>query len=286
MIISPNHKFVYVGIPRTASKSMNEWLMRHYGGIWYGGHHDYRGIPDGARSFLVFTMVRNPYDRAVSGYFGLPWDDLPRCIDHRVAVEPPTTNVIDDLIRRDSDPDARPVPYRDFIEGAGVSRLLYFERLPDCLLDLPFVEPSSVGSFPHVLERGVRPPGGFGDFFNDRYEEFIWNSYKDDFVIAGYERHNVGLVDQDKASMSLSARSDRVPLRSCSVSKTLWDIAEQPEEVNGEQECMCRELFAVQAQVHPVPALRTRFGTASTTERISRQLVCQLAAFAMEPENA
>lgn len=69
MIISPTHKFVYIGIPRTASKSMNEWLMRHYGGIWYGGHHDYEGIPDDARSFLVFTTVRNPYDRAVSGFF-------------------------------------------------------------------------------------------------------------------------------------------------------------------------------------------------------------------------
>ncbi|MCY4014505.1 MAG: sulfotransferase family 2 domain-containing protein [Gammaproteobacteria bacterium] len=69
MIISPSHKFVYIGIPRTASKSMNEWLMRHYGGIWYGGHHDYHGIPEDARSFLVFTTVRNPYDRAVSGFF-------------------------------------------------------------------------------------------------------------------------------------------------------------------------------------------------------------------------
>ena len=55
MIISPSHKFVYVGIPRTASKSMNEWLMQHYGGVWYGGHHDYHGIPDDARSFLVFN---------------------------------------------------------------------------------------------------------------------------------------------------------------------------------------------------------------------------------------
>ena len=78
---------------------MNEWLIQRCGGVWYGGHHDYR-IPDGARSFLVFTTVRNPYDRAVGGYFGRTWDDRPRHTDHRVAVEPPRTKDIDDLIER------------------------------------------------------------------------------------------------------------------------------------------------------------------------------------------
>jgi hypothetical protein len=70
------------------------------------------------------------------------------------------------------------------------------------------------------------------------------------------------------------------------MSDTLWAIAEQPEEMSGEQERTCRELFAIQAQVHPVEALRARFTTASTTERMDRQLVCRLAAFAMEPNSA
>ena len=205
MIISPSHRFVFVGIPRTASKSMNEWLMQHYGGEWYGGHHDYRGIPDQARSFLVFTVVRNPYDRAVSGYFGRHWGDRPRRTDLRVVVEPPTTKDIDDLIKRGQTEGAKPVPYRDFIEGAGVSLLLYFERLPECLLELPFVRASSVASFPHVLERGIRPLGGFEDFFNDRYEELVWNSHRDDFVVAGYERYNSGLPDGSMAAKWLQA---------------------------------------------------------------------------------
>ena len=65
------------------------------------------------------------------------------------------------------------------------------------------MDPATVVSFPHVLERGIRPPGGFTDFFDDRYEEFIWESFRDDFEIAGYERHNVGLADAAKAAMRL-----------------------------------------------------------------------------------
>ncbi len=197
MIISPSHKFVYVGIPRTASKSMNEWLMQHYGGVWYGGHHDYHGIPDDARSFLVFTTVRNPYDRAVSGFFGRVWDDRPRNVGLRVAVPPPTAKDIDARIERGRE---EVVPYREFIEGAGVSLLLHFERLPECLLELPFVNPASIASFPHVLERGIRPPGDFGDFFDDRYEAYVWDAYRDDFLVAGYERYNYGLADGSEAA--------------------------------------------------------------------------------------
>ena len=209
MIISPTHKFVYIGIPRTASKSMNEWLMRHYGGIWYGGHHDYKGIPGDARSFVVFTTVRNPYDRAVSGFFFKPWDDRPRQVDLRVDIEPPTAKDIDQLIQRGRRTDAQYAPYREFIEGAGVALLLYSERLPECLLELPFVDPATVASFPHVLERGIRPPGDFDGFFDDRYEEFIWDAFRDDFVVAGYERYNSGLADRSKAAKWLAVRANR-----------------------------------------------------------------------------
>ena len=68
MIISDTHRYVYIGIPRTGSKSMNHWLIEHFNGRWHGGHHDY-AVPEEAADYLVFAIVRNPYDRALSSHF-------------------------------------------------------------------------------------------------------------------------------------------------------------------------------------------------------------------------
>ena len=179
----------------------------------------------------------------------------------------------------------RPVPYRDFVEGAAVSLLLYYERLPECLLELPFVDPSSVPPFPHVLERGIRPPGRFEDFFNERYEEFIWDSYRDDFLVGGYQRHDSGLADASQAARRLRAQSDSGVVHTHGVSTTLWEIAEQPKPINDVQLRSCRELFAIQARLHPNRAMRERFAQASSAESMSREFVRNLAAFVMEPAN-
>ena len=283
MIISPSHRFVYVAIPRTASKSMDEWLMRHHGGIWYGGHHDYRPIPDGARSFLVFTTVRNPYDRAVSGYFGRHWGDRPRRVEDRVAVEPPTPAVMADLIERGRNEEEKFGSYRDFIEGAGVMLLLHYERLPECLLELPFADPATVREFPHVLERGVRPAGRFEDFFDDRYEAYVWDKYRDDFRVGGYQRHDSGLPEKSPSCKLLEKEEPSQKLQVPSgVTTTLWEIAEQSRPLDESQMRICRGLFAAQARTHPVAGARERFLRASRRERFDRHFVRDHAAFVME----
>lgn len=193
MIISKTLQYVYIGIPRTGSKSMNQWLMTHYQGEWYGDHHDWQ-VPAFAKNFLIFTVVRNPYQRAVSGYFAMPWDEHEQRAESREQLplpdkgSNPLSKIVQEAVALGNDMNQLP-----FIENAGVTLALYFERLPDALRELPFVQPATLPQFPHVLERGIRPAGDFFDLFSVEDEAAFYAYSLADFTTFGYERFASGL---------------------------------------------------------------------------------------------
>jgi len=222
MIISDKYRYVYIGIPRTGSKSMNHWLVEYFDGRWHGGHHDY-DIPEEAANYLVFTIVRNPYDRATSSHLAVTWDDeVPK--EHelgpyqneqerlrmfRAALatrekqqrEPPRQSVIslDERIRaaiRSNEEAGHGMNQKGFVDRGRVNLVLHFERLPECLAELPFVDGNHLPPFPHHPERGIRPPGDFFKFFADMDEELvIWAHAAEDFEAFGYRRFECGLPE-------------------------------------------------------------------------------------------
>ena len=70
---------------------------------------------------------------------------------------------------------------------------LYVERLPAALHELPFVKHAAVAAFPPVLERGIRPPGTFFEFFRADDEASYWAYAQQEFEAFGYERFASGL---------------------------------------------------------------------------------------------
>ena len=70
MIVSNKHRYVYIRIPKTGTKSMSEFLVRHYGGrkARYAPYHSSR-VPARYKDHFVFTVVRNPYERIWSKYW-------------------------------------------------------------------------------------------------------------------------------------------------------------------------------------------------------------------------
>ncbi len=200
MIISHALKYVYIGIPRTGSKSMNRWLLDYYQGEWYGEHHGWK-VPDEARDYTRFTIVRNPYEREISAWYFVPWGA-------ETVSPPPPANQFAELFRgtialRDGNvrieshetPEVRMNQFH-FVRKSGVSLVLHFEHLPHCLKDLPFVDKNHVPPFPHKEERGVRPPGTFFDHFNADAEKAVWEYASDDFEAFGYHRYESGYADK------------------------------------------------------------------------------------------
>ena len=231
MIVSDTYKYVYIGIPRTGSKSMNHWLMEYFDGKWYGGHHDYN-VPEEFAEYLIFTVVRNPYDKSTSGYFAVTWDDQAakehemgpcqtqqeRLRKSRAVLEtrqkqppkePPQPSIIplDERIRTArlmTSTEGHGMSQKRFVDKARVSLVLYYERLPQCLVDLPFVDPNNVPPFPHHPERGTRPPGNYFDFFRGADdEEVIWAGAAEDFEAFGYRRFDCGLPEDAPNALRL-----------------------------------------------------------------------------------
>ncbi len=223
MIVSDVHRYIYIGIPRTGSKSMNHWLSEYFDGRNLGGHHDYL-VPAEFADHLVFTIVRNPYDRRTSGHFAVTWDDqapteeeLAGCSDgqerlrrfrevlksrerQRQREMPEQSEVpLGQRLREAAlakEGKEKLVNQKQFVDRAGVKLVLCFERLPACLTALPFVDADEVPPFPHHPERGIRPPGDFFEFFKGTDEEqVVWACAAEDFEAFGYRRHQSGLPE-------------------------------------------------------------------------------------------
>lgn len=214
MIISHELRYVYIGIPRTASKSMSEWLVKRYSGDWFGYHHQWQ-VPQVATDYLRFTIVRNPYERTASMMFGKLWGEEKPDPAKRVLSRKPESSrdPLDERIReaillgnakivddKSSVPEAG-MNQSQFIRRAGVTLVLYFERLPQCLGDLPFVDQDQMHPLPYAIEKGIRPEGTFFDHFTSEDEQVTWAHSSDDFKLLGYKRYDPTLPKHSPNSL-------------------------------------------------------------------------------------
>jgi hypothetical protein len=64
MIISKINKYVFVAIPKTGTRAVYKILKDKFGGELHKEH--YHTVPEYAQDYFKFTIVRNPYERAIS----------------------------------------------------------------------------------------------------------------------------------------------------------------------------------------------------------------------------
>ena len=201
MHISHKHKFIYIGIPRTGSKSMFQWLKDNYASENLAGHHDWQ-VPPEFRHYLVFTIVRNPYERATSGWFFEPVIKSPH--------DPPKPKTLAESLRPLiplKDAGGNEMNQASFVRRARVDLVLYFERLPQALADLPFVDKTNIPPFPHNNAGGCRPAqGSFFHHFTAEDEKLVWQYAAEDFAAFGYRRFDPGLPPHPHAPRSNATR--------------------------------------------------------------------------------
>ena len=85
-----------------------------------------------------------------------------------------------------------------------MSLALYYERLPQCLGELPFVDPADIPQFPR-WNASPRPLGrNFLDVFPMDDEKLVWDHFAGDFEMLGYERFNCGLPEGSNNCLHLT----------------------------------------------------------------------------------
>lgn len=124
----------------------------------------------------------------------MPWDEQEQRAELREQLPlpdrsmNPLTKIIQEAVASGADMNQLPL-----VKNAQVTLALYFERLPTALRALPFVQQETLPPFPHLLERGIRPPGSFFDFFSAEDEAAFWAYSLPDFTTFGYERFTADL---------------------------------------------------------------------------------------------
>lgn len=86
MIISHEHKYVYIALPRTGSTAVEKELLAEYAGQRIMNKHSTYGdflkkASEEERRYFAFSSIRNPLDDAVSRYFKIRTDHNSRYTD-------------------------------------------------------------------------------------------------------------------------------------------------------------------------------------------------------------
>jgi hypothetical protein len=190
VIVSEKHRYVYIAVPKAGSQAIARWLVENFDGSAVGYHHAWR-VPPTYADYLVFTVVRNPYERCFSAWWfrcqepsrqrgnplsGWPFDRfMGSVLAHRQSNRRP-----------DPAGTAASMTQKQFAELSKARLAFQLERPQDLAL-LPFVAPEPV-ALPHQNETASKPRGSFADHFGAAEEQLVWDYCAEDFAAFGYPR--------------------------------------------------------------------------------------------------
>lgn len=190
MIVSVAHKFCFVSTPKCGTNSLYACLAERFGGVRQRPGFHRNIVPAAARNFFRWTVVRNPFARAVSTWWSTTVNDKNRkvCLaELRQAkgrtdfetflewmIEGPAESLARRCLRQNMTDWLRPAePFQ---------AVLHLERLEVEVLDLPFWKAAPL---PHLNRSDDRPP--WRTFITEKARDLVLAWAGSDFERFGYE---------------------------------------------------------------------------------------------------
>ena len=190
MIVSDRHRYVFVTCPKNCSHTLIDYLENHCAGELQRGLHP-RKIPNRARGYFTFGVVRDPYARAVSAWWncvaerkGIRRRHAALYIYNDVGADKTLAPFIRYMMRMHPF-DGLYTPQTRWYEGIGIDRLIRVESIEDDLQQLPFPTPRVPLK---RLNPSGRSRGPWQDYITDEVIELVQQWAAVDFGPLGYAR--------------------------------------------------------------------------------------------------
>ena len=164
MIVSPHYEYVFVEVPRTASRSVRIWLQTYYCGEVAGPWAHHVNVPEQSRPHFTWAVVRDPMDRAAS-LWSLFFDSPDMGQARLAGAEVGGTDLLSFARwlgrggwREADSPNVRSMvmPQGTMLSLLRVDRLVRYEALQEDLSGLPWV--AADGPMPQVYGKSPRRP--------------------------------------------------------------------------------------------------------------------------------
>ena len=140
MILMPTQRAVFVSTPKCATNTMFYLLQEYYGGERRAPHFHNRDVPPECRDWFIFSIVRNPYSRAVSIWWRTVMDQTAKRIFAHAPGGEDLATFIRWLATKPLEASHRRLCFSqtEWLEPVKPTRVLRLEHLRRELQSLPF----------------------------------------------------------------------------------------------------------------------------------------------------
>lgn len=180
MIICEKEKWIFIRNPKTASRSVAEFLLKNFECFELNEKHHYVKVPKKYKDFLVYVVIRNPLSRAVSAWKHIVLEQI------LFKIEPPRLTLPEYIKRQGF---SGPEKFNFYLQSDLVKfirqnhelRIMKFETLKNDLL-------ANFNKDDQLKVIGKTEGDDWFNYYDEKTLDIAYNNLHEDFVNFDYPK--------------------------------------------------------------------------------------------------